>query len=131
MGGARHGVRSVPGVLGVTRRRALRGPGAPAGGRGRTETPPAKLSMCATCHDYGTLPSRGAHGGAMGTSRPTAMPHAHYARNIRTRGARALSGRRDGRPLGVPTLPARALPQSRAKNEHKDHSDEGIGTQRR
>ena len=32
-----------------TERRALRGPGAPAGGRGRTETPPAKLSACATC----------------------------------------------------------------------------------
>ena len=43
-------VRPVFGALGVTRRRALRGPGAPAGGRGCTETPPAKLSACATCH---------------------------------------------------------------------------------
>ena len=31
--------RPVPGALGVTRRCALRGPGASAGGRGRTETP--------------------------------------------------------------------------------------------
>ena len=37
-------VRPVSGALGVTRRRALRGY------RGRTETPPAKLSACATCH---------------------------------------------------------------------------------
>ena len=54
-------VRPVSGALGVTRRRALRGPGAPAGGRGRTETPPAKLSTCATCHAHGTLRTRGAH----------------------------------------------------------------------
>ena len=72
----------VSGALGATRRRALRGPGAPAGGRGRTETPPAKLSTCATCHAHGTLPTRGAHGGAMGTSRPTAITHAIFAREL-------------------------------------------------
>lgn len=48
-------VRPVAGALGVTRRRALRGPGAPAGDKGRTETPPAKLSTCATCHANSTL----------------------------------------------------------------------------
>ena len=63
-------VRPVSGALGVTRRRALRGY------RGRTETPPAKLSACATCHANGTLRTRGAHGGAMGTSRPTAIARA-------------------------------------------------------
>ena len=111
-----------------------RGPGAPAGGRGRTETPPAKLSACATCHAHGKIRLRGAPGGvamrglasrahaesfacrgsvrgtvrgraahparchdraaitpahypggAMGTSRPTAIMHARGARNICTR----------------------------------------------
>ena len=66
-------------AVGGTGRRALHGPGAPAGGRGRTETLPAKLSACATCHAHGALPG--------------AMPH---AQNSHDYGARALLGRRDG-----------------------------------
>ena len=95
------GVVMVPRV-GMTRRRALRGPGAPAGGRGRTETPPAKLSACDTCHcaRTGALRTQGVHGhtaragctahysgGAMRTSRPTAKPHEDGARGG-ARGAR-------------------------------------------
>ncbi len=82
-------------------RRALHGPGASAGDRGRTETPLAKLSACATCHYArkiggrrgvrGALRGRGctAHyaGGAMGTSRPTAITHERGARRV-TRAAR-------------------------------------------
>ncbi len=134
--------RGLPRV-GMTRRRALRGPGAPAGGRGRTETPPAKLSACATCHCARAVPRakfvwcaawhpgqfshghyacgasreggeppravaakhralpplrmRGctAHysGGAMGTSRPTAITHARCATPLRTRNSRATFAR--------------------------------------
>ena len=110
--------------VGMTRRRALRGPGAPAGGRGRTETPPAKLSACArmpcpwritraypvvrgmascefarrityghyarvvhtaTGHAHYAPNIRTAHypGGAMGTSRPTAITPGHATRKIR------------------------------------------------
>ena len=43
--------------------RLCRGPGVPADGRGRTETPPAKLSACATCHAHGKIRLRGAPGG--------------------------------------------------------------------
>ena len=58
---------------GVTGRRALRGY------RGRTETPPAKLSACATCHyprhlSHGALPTATGRCGAIETSRPTAKP---------------------------------------------------------
>ena len=66
----------------MDRRRALRGY------VGRTETPPAKLSACATCHGAGARGERGRRGagdhathrtmrrgGAMGTSRPTATGH--------------------------------------------------------
>ncbi len=95
----------------MTRRRALRGPGAPAGGRGRTETPPEKLSACDTCHCAraggiahagGARPYRTsrvgctAHysGGAMRTSRPTAITHAKFARPLRMRNSRvSLRGR--------------------------------------
>ena len=124
-------------VVGGNRRRALRGPGAPAGGRGRTETPPATLSACATCNARGhyarAVRTRIAHakfarasrtttghahypGGAMGTSRPTAITpvwcaaithpqnsHAHYPGALRTATGHAH------RPWGFPTLPARAL----------------------
>ena len=67
--------------MGVTGRRALRGY------RGRTETPPTKLSACATCHYPRALPTTTGRCGAMGTSRPTAITpawgappftHAHY-----------------------------------------------------
>ena len=60
-------------AVGGTGRRALRSY------RGRTETPPAKLSACATCHAHGALPG--------------AMPH---AQNSHDHGVRALPGRRDG-----------------------------------
>ena len=58
--------RGLPRV-GMTKRRALRGY------RGRTETPPAKLSACATCHYPRALPTATGRCGAMGTSRPTAI----------------------------------------------------------
>ena len=45
-------VRPVSGALEVNRRRALRGY------RGRTETPPAKLSACATCRARGNIRTR-------------------------------------------------------------------------
>ena len=93
----------VSGALGATRRRALRGPGAQAGGRGRTETPPAKLSTCATCHAHGTLPTRGAHGGAMGTSRPTAITHAIFARELSGHITRAARWSAAGPPGSRPT----------------------------
>ena len=127
---ARAAWRCAPfsGALKMTERRALRGY------RGRTETPPAKLSACATCHAYGTLPTRGAHGGAMGTSRPTAItpayfrtrnrprwltapggamvgrrasrlaPYRHYTRNIRTR-ALPRAHRHYARPRGTAHYP--------------------------
>ena len=80
-------------VVGGNRRRALRGPGAPAGGRGRTETPPAKLSACATC--------QAACDGGMGRAAraPSMAPHnrsAAVAREGRGRGAGA------GRPSIAP-----------------------------
>ena len=64
---------------GVIGRRALRGPGAPAGGRGRTETPPTKLSAYATCHYTRNI--------------RTAITHAKFARALPTR----------HRPWGLPT----------------------------
>ncbi len=97
---------------------ALHGPGASAGDRGRTETPPVNLSACATCHYArkiggrrgvrgalrgrrgvrGALRGRGCAaryaGGAMGTSRPTAITHGNFARGRGVHGA--LCGRRDG-----------------------------------
>ena len=93
------GVRPVSGALEVTERRALRGY------RGRTETPPAKLSACATCHAYGTLPTRGAHGGAMGTSRPTAITPAYFRTRIARGGSppRAARWSAAGPPGSRPT----------------------------
>ena len=69
-------VRPVSGALGVSRCHALRGY------RGRTETPPAKLSACATCQYSRALPTATGRCGAMGTSRPTAITHAKFARRI-------------------------------------------------
>ena len=87
---ARAAWRCAPfsGALEVTERRALRGY------RGRTETPPAKLSAYATCHAYGTLPTHGAPGGAMvgrRASRLALYRHAHGA--CRTRIAHAIFAR--------------------------------------
>ena len=86
-----YGAAALPRV-GMTKRRALRGY------RGRTETPPAKLSACPTCH-Y-----------ARHATREFARPYSHAW------GARALPVRRDGRPPG---LPARAIgnPRGRRLNE--------------
>ena len=82
--GAVRGLASrAPLCAGVTGRRALRGY------RGRTETPPAKLSACATCHYSRALPKRITHShGAMRRDGDIA-PYRHYARAIRTRIIRA------------------------------------------
>ena len=78
----------------MTKRRALRGY------RGRTETSPAKLSACATCHYPRALRTATGQCGAVGTSRPTAIPHAMPNANsrghIRTRGAHAHYARPRG-----------------------------------
>ena len=113
-------VRPVFGALGVTRRRALRGyRGAHGDAPGKT------LSVCyLQCqrhitHDHG---ARALPCGAMGTSRPTAITPAKFARALRppfttpVHTARApwcgpVAVGRDGRPprpWGLPTLPARA-----------------------
>ena len=87
----------------MTRRRALRGPGAPAGGRGRTETPPAKLSACDTCHCAraggiahagGARPYRTSrvHGALLGRRDEDIAPYRHYARKIRTAITHARGG---------------------------------------
>ncbi len=89
-----YGAAALPRV-GMTRRRALRGPGAPAGGRGRTETPPEKLSACDTCHCAraggiahagGARPYRTSrvHGALLGRRDEDIAPYRHYAREIRT-----------------------------------------------
>ena len=153
---AREGARDAawrcapfPGRWGVTRRRALRGPGALAGGRGRTETPPAKLSTCATCHAHGTLPTRGAPGGAMVGRRASRLaPYRHYTRALCTQNSHAwgtcIAQATRWSPVGAPH-PCGAIIGCRASRLHtarlaarkmntkedKDHSDEGIGTQRR
>ena len=91
--GVRYGAAALPRV-GMIRRRALRGPGAPAGA-GRTETPPAKLSACATCHCAraggiahagGARPYRTSrvHGALLGRRDEDIAPYRHYAREIRT-----------------------------------------------
>ncbi len=77
-------------AVGGTGRRALRSY------RGRTETPPAKLSACATCYAHGALPG--------------AMPHAWCAR---LRGDAARWGHRALPPLPTQNSHAithRALP---------------------
>ena len=78
----------------MTRRRALRGPGAPAGDKGRTETPPAKLSACATCHYPREIRTTTGHahypGGAMRTSRPTAITPAWGAPPLHTRNSHTI-----------------------------------------
>ena len=98
---------------GVTGRRALRGY------RGRTETPPAKLSACATCHyprhlSHGALPTATGRCGAIGTSRPTAITHAKLARAVRTRITHDHGAmRRDAwpqPPVGAPHPPRLAPP---------------------
>ena len=66
-----YGAAALPRV-GMTKRRALRGY------RGRTETPPAKLSACATCHYPRALPTATGRCGAMiacggSPPRPTAI----------------------------------------------------------
>ena len=83
----------------MTRRRALRGPGAPAGGRGRTETPPPQNSQRVPgCHAHGALRGRIPQCAAWHRAKfarrithghyarvvHTATGHAHYAPNIRT-----------------------------------------------
>ena len=82
--GARLGIARTTLCAGVTGRRALRGYRG-----GRTETPPAKLSACATCHYSRALPKRITHShGAMRRDGDIA-PYRHYARAIRTRITRA------------------------------------------
>ena len=92
---------------GLTGRRALRGPGAPAGGRGRTETPPAKLSACVTCHytRYYTLEIRAAIFARVGRT-PAHYPR-HYAAVyprpcpvVRSRCGRARCPHRAASPRG-------------------------------
>ena len=73
-----YGAAALPQVR-VTGRRALRGY------RGRTETPPAKLSACATAITPAWCDAKFARAlpcGAMGTSRPTAITPAWCARAL-------------------------------------------------
>ena len=103
---------------GVTGRRALRGPGAPAGGRGRTETLPSKtLSVCYRHYTRALLVRR--------DDRPPGLParalpplspqnsHGHYTRVVHTRAlpvAACHPVRRDGRLSGLPARAAVPLP---------------------
>ena len=107
-----YGAAALPRV-GMTRRRALRGPGAPAGA-GRTETPPAKLSACDTCHCAraggiahagGARPYRTSrvHGALLGRRDEDIAPYRHYAREIRACHY-AGAGWRPLRPRGVATI---------------------------
>ena len=125
--GTWHGIPRCGMVLrhaagGATGRRALRGPGAPAGGRGARRRSPQnaqRVLLAVTPANF----ARALPCGAMGTSRPTAITrHGRYARALRppcrpriTRAARW--GHR-----ALPPLPtritrghaARALPGRRA-----------------
>ena len=82
-------------VVGGKRRRALRGPGAPAGGRGRTETPPAKLSACVTCQA-----ACGGGDGACGKGAIDGAPQSKRggARGARERGGGCEAANRSGEP---------------------------------
>ena len=99
-------------AVGGTGRRALRSY------RGRTETPPAKLSACATCHAARGVRTTTGHahysGGAMGTSRPTAITHAKFARHYtpritRCRAALVVRTRPPKNNLCAPIHPAQKL----------------------
>ena len=142
MGGARHGVRSARAAwraprsrgAGGTRRRALRGPGAPAGGRGRTETPlqnSQRVLLAKPTEHYPRVVRPAARWSAAGTpgSRPTAITprimHAKFARvgHVHCPGdamvARGGSPplRRDNR---LPGLPAPYRTPCRAKRTQRN-----------
>ena len=97
-----YGAAALP-RMGVTGRRALRGPGAPAGGRGRTETPPSKtLSVCYRHYAHALPGPRG-----------TRINHAIFARALPGRITRAARwGHRALPPLhpwGAPPLRTRKI----------------------
>ncbi len=77
---------------GWTGRRALRGYG------GRTETPPAKLSACATCHGAAAVASRHRRCGAAARAGRVGSPHGRWRPSIAPyrNGARRGCGRGKG-----------------------------------
>ena len=89
-----YGAAALP-QMGVTGRRALREPGAPAGGRGRTETPPSKtLSVCTAItpahypgHEARVLTTQYSHahypGALPGRRDGDIAPYRHYTRGVR------------------------------------------------